>query len=166
MRDVGVATDAVSDESLAIQLIGSLRQWAIRVLTAHSASTELAPSEGLRSDAPWTDVVAGAPGKSVIRSMVAPDHTGDLDKVETTDDAESWAELLSPAIVALSVALVAQAGRRFARWWKLRNRSRARAIAKHRDRGSPASEPASEPAVPGIDGSNLAETPPLVSRAS
>src|SRR5262249_20739549 len=62
--------------------------------------------------------------------------SADLDSIEPIDEAESRVEVHAPVLVALSVALVAQLGRRFARWWMTRDRSRMPRATRQLDRAS------------------------------
>jgi hypothetical protein len=104
---------------------------------------------------------------SVAQPKIAPDLAGDLDQVRTTAEANSWTKFPLPAIVALSVGLVAQVSRLFARWWKSRVRSRVRGVAERLDRCSAAGEPVlPDCVIPWIDETDLIGIEIPVSRAS
>jgi hypothetical protein len=167
VRDAGLAADPGIDGSWVIQLVDGLRQWASRMGMEASAQAAFAPGERPRSDLPGSDVLARTGGFSVVHPTVATDHAADLDKIGTMADADSWTEFLSPAFVALSVALVAQVSRLLARWWKSRIRPRAGGVADRLDRGSEAAEPVlPNCVVPWIDEIDLTGTEVPVSRAS
>jgi hypothetical protein len=149
------------------RLVDLLRPWAVSLRSATSAGAELAPRDPRTSEAPWTDAVSDKPRPSVIRSSSMLDRAAAVENVEATDETDSWVEYLSPAIAALSAAVVARACRRFARWWKRRDRRHAGGIVRSRDRSSTASEMASSDRVGTfIDETRLSPTRRPVPRAS
>ena len=91
----------------------------------------------------------------------------DADQADSMYEADSWAEFLSPILVALSVATVAQIGRQVMQWYTSRYRSRIRRATKRLDRGSMANESVpSDQSAAWVDDSDLDSAELLLSRAS
>jgi hypothetical protein len=157
-----MAVVAVLGWSRMVPLIDGLPHWAVRIGTGAWAWAESAPSDRPRSESSWADAIPNGPRTALVWSEPGLDRGAGPEKAERMDEANSWVEFLAPVIAALSAALAAQVGRRFARWWRRRDRRPARPLVRRLNRGSAtgASEPVpADPVAPWIDELDLNPNP-------
>jgi hypothetical protein len=162
-----MAANAGIDPSRLISLIESLRDGIVAMRTAASGRVKAWLGQRPSSESSQTEVVTGGSSSSIVPSRDVTDAASDLEQVEPTHEADSWTDLLSPAIVSVSVASVAQMARQFSHWRRFRNRSRARETTERLERCLASNEPESSDQLESwVDGSDLSEAQQLISRAS
>jgi hypothetical protein len=164
--DLTTADDGV-DSGRAVSLVGDVIDWSFLEPTAGTARVAAWLNTRVSSAISRAQIAPGARSFFHVRPEVVTDGMTDADQADSMYEADSWVEFLSPVLVALSVATVAQIGRQVTQWFTSRNRSKKRGATKRLDRGSITNESVlSDHVADWVDDSDLDSAELLLSRAS
>ncbi len=143
-RGRSMAAIASFDPGRVIPLIGSILDWTLQMTTTASARFATRPNIRSSADASPTNLMMSAVFYPSVRRENLTDGVTDLDQIDTNDDADSWADFLSPVVVAP----FGGPGRackldQMTRWRIFRERARKLRITRWLNRGSLSSQPVS-----------------------
>ena len=131
----------VIDVGRAIETVVGLRQWTIRQGGSVAAWAESWRNERPDFGSRGTRIAHSIPAHGPVQAGINSSPASPVRDDKWTDAPRQGAKLLSPPIVVLSVAAIAQACRHYVHWWKSRRRPGPGQVSKDPAPGSSLDNP-------------------------